>query len=122
MSTFNTTQTRRFFVIPAFAALAVFAQASQAADRAGDIQTQVASVVAGARSESSTVQGVGSVSHRVDFQESTRRLLAGERNFGINVDTQASAAAVGSPVGSNGQSSNEVQKLTQAVVLGRAAS
>jgi hypothetical protein len=117
MSTFNTT--RRLLVVPVFAALAVCAQASQAADRTADTQARVAAVVAGVHQSNSTpAQSVGTVSHRIDSQDSARRLLAGERNLSSNAGEGSTQASIGT----NGQSSNEAQKLTQGVVLGRVAS
>ena len=49
MNTPKSINTRKLLLIPVFAAFAAYAQASQAADSFGDTQSQVRSVLEGAR-------------------------------------------------------------------------
>src|SRR5262249_143877 len=127
MSTFNIKQTRKFgpgkfALIAVFAAFAAQAEAAGTATTLVDTQTKVGAVLSGARTELTVTQAT-STSNAVDAQESTRKVLAGINSSGTDVrGTEASVASIRPSIGTNGRSSGEVQKLTQAIVLGRAAS
>jgi hypothetical protein len=115
MNTFSSTQTRRLFFVAVLAAFAAQAEASGTTSKSVDTQTKVGAVLAGARADVNvTVPSTSGVHSQVaDVHNSTQQIL-----LGIN----SSKAGVRYSIGNNGQSTTEVQKLTQAVVLGRAAS
>jgi len=127
MNTLKSINTRKLLLLPVFAALAAYAQASQAADSFGDGQSQVRSVLEGARShtDSSRPATIGAPSPVADTQESTRQILLGitNSNAGVPVivggSTATSSAATSA---SNRHGGWDAQKQTQRVVLGRAAS
>jgi hypothetical protein len=124
MNTPKSINTRKLLLIPVFAAFAAYAQASQAADSFGDTQSQVRSVLEGARShvDSSRPATIGAPSRVTDIQESTRQILLGTNNSNAGAGSGSTAT---SSVGSSASKANgggDVQKWTQRVVLGRAAS
>jgi hypothetical protein len=119
--------TRKWLLVPVFAALTAYTQASQAADTLGDTQSQVRAVLEGARShiDSSRPGTIGAPSGVADIQESTRQILLGtaNSNAGARVpDSAPTATASAGSSASNRHGSNDVQRQAQRVVLGRAAS
>jgi hypothetical protein len=127
MNTLQSINTRKLLLVPVFAAFAAYAQASQAADSFGDTQSQVRAVLEGARShiDSSRPATIGAPSRVADIQESTRQILLGTNNSnaGVRVTDGGSiaTASAGSPA-SNRHGGGDMQRQTQRVVLGRAAS
>jgi hypothetical protein len=127
MNTVRSINARKLLLVPVFAAFAAYAQASQAADSFGDGQSQVRSVLEGARShtDSSRPATIGDPSRVADIQESTRQILLGitNSNAGVPVivsgSTSTSSAAMSA---SNRHGGWDAQRQTQRVVLGRAAS
>jgi hypothetical protein len=127
MNTLQSINTRKWLLVPVFAALAAYAQASQAADGWGDTQSQVRAVLEGARShiDSSRPATIDAPSRVADIQESTRQILLGTNNSNAGVrvtdgGSVATASAGSSP--SNRHGGGDMQRQTQRVVLGRAAS
>jgi hypothetical protein len=128
MSTFNIKQTRKFVpgklaLIAVLAAFGAQVEAAVPSAELVDTQTKVGAVVSGARADLTVTQATGTDVRLgvVDAQESTRQVLAGIH--GSSAKGHETAASSNQPsIGSNGRSSGEVQKLTQALVLGRAAS
>ena len=127
MNTLQLSNTRKWLLVPVFAAFAGYAQASQAADSFGDTQSQVRAVLEGARShiDSSRPATIGAPSRVADIQESTRQILLGTNNSngGLRVTDSgsiATASAVSSA--SNRHGGGDMLRQTQRVVLGRAAS
>lgn len=119
MNKLQSTNTRKWLVVPAFAALAAYAQASQAADSFGDAQSQVRAVLQGTTSpvDSSRTVPTAVTSRVADVQELARQTLLGNHNSNAGARvTDAALATV------SARSSGDVQKQTQRVVLGRAAS
>jgi hypothetical protein len=127
MNTLKSINTRKLLLVPVFAAFAAYAQASQAADGLGDGQSQVRSVLEGARShtDSSRPATIGAPSRVADIQESTRQILLGTTNSNAGVPvvvsgpTSISSAAASA---SNRNRGGDALRQTQRVVLGRAAS
>ena len=119
MNTLPLINTRKWLLVPAFVALAAYAQASQAADSFVDAPSQVRAVLEGAiapvGSGLPTPTAVGS--RVVDVQELARQTLLGtlNSNSGARVTDRSVATA---RVGLSG----DVQRQTQQIVLGRAAS
>jgi len=127
MNTLQSINTRKWLVVPVFAALAAYAQASQAADPFGDTQSQVGAVLEGVRShsDSSRPAAIGVPSRVADIQEKTRQILLGTNNSNASVRVADSGATVTARAGSSASNRNgggDVQRQTQRVVLGRAAS
>ena len=127
MNTLQSINTRKWLLVPVFAAFAAYAQASQAADGGGDTQSQVRAVLEGApfHSDSSRPATIGAPSEVADIQESTRQVLLGttNSNAGVRVtNSEAAASASAELSATNGHSGGDVQRQTQRVVLGRAAS
>src|ERR1700731_4893024 len=127
MNTLQSINTRKWLLLPVFAAFAAYAQASQAADSFGDGQSQVRSVLEGARShiDSSRPAIIGAPSRIADIQESTRQILLGTNNSnaGVRVTDSASTATASAGLSaSNRHGGGDVQRQTQRVVLGRTAS
>jgi hypothetical protein len=127
MNTLQSINTRKWLLVPVFAAFAAYAQASQAADSFGDAQSQVRAVLEGARShiDSSRPAIIGAPSRVADIQESTRQILLGTNNSnaGVRVTDSASTATASAGLSaSNRHGGGDVQRQTQRVVLGRAAS
>ena len=87
MNTLQSINTRKWLLLPVFAAFAAYAQASQAADGSGDTQSQVRAVLEGARShiDSSRPATLGAPSAVADIQENTRQLLLGTTNSNAGV-------------------------------------
>jgi hypothetical protein len=123
MNTLQSINTRKWLLVPVFAAFAAYAQASQAADSFGDTQSHVRAVLEGARShvDSSQPATIGAVSRAADIQESTRQILLGTIGSNAGVRAPLSGASAG-PSASNRHDSGDVQRQAQRVVLGRAAS
>src|SRR6267142_210475 len=96
MNTLKSMNTRKWLLIPVFAAFAAYAQASQAADSFGDTQSQVRALLEGSRAhiDSSRPATIGAPSRVVDTQESTRQILLGTNNSnaGVPVTDHGSAA------------------------------
>jgi len=127
MNTLQSINTRKWLLVPVFAAFAAYAQASHAADSFGDTQSQVGAVLEGARShiDSSRPATIGAPSRVTDIQESTRQVLLGTNNSNAGVqvtDGGSSATASAGSSASNRHGGGDVQRQTQWVVLGRAAS
>jgi hypothetical protein len=127
MNTLKSINTRKWLLVPVFAAFAAYAQASQAADGLGDTQSQVRAVLEGARShiDPSRPATIGAPSRVADIQESTRQILLGTNNSNAGVrvsDGGSIAAASAGSSASNRHSAGDMQTQTQRVVLGRAAS
>jgi hypothetical protein len=127
MNTLKSINTRKWLLVPVFAAFAGYAQASQAADSFGDTQSQVRAVLEGARShmESSRPAIIGAPSRIADIQESTRQILLGTNNSNAGVrvtDGGSIATASAGSSASNRHGGEDMQRQTQRVVLGRAAS
>jgi hypothetical protein len=123
MDTLQSINTRKWLLVPVFAAFAAYAQASQAAGSFGDTQSQVRAVLEGARShiDSSRPATIGAPSRVADIQESTRQILLGTNNSNAGVRVIDSGSTAGSSA-SNRHGGGDVQRQTQRVVLGRAAS
>jgi hypothetical protein len=111
MSTLNTINTRKLLLVPVFAAFAAFAQASHAADT--DTGSRVRAVLEGTHTYATSEQRAGS-SHFFDVQEHARQVLQGE--FGSKPKVRVAGSE------SSKQSTEDTQKRTQRVILGRAAS
>jgi hypothetical protein len=127
MSTLQSINTRKWLLVPVFAAFAAYAQASRAADSFGDIQSPVRAVLEGARShiDSSRPATIGARSRVADIQESTRQILLGTNNSNAGVrvtDSGSAATASARSSAGNRHGGGDVQRQTQRVVLGRAAS
>jgi hypothetical protein len=129
MSTFNIKQTRKFVpgklaLIAVLAAFGAQVEAGVPSAQFVDTQTKVGAVVSGARADQTVTQATGTDVRlaAVDTQESTRQVLAGTHGSSSEGSHEAAASSHQPSIGSNGRSSGEVQKLTQALVLGRAAS
>jgi hypothetical protein len=124
MNTVQSINTRKWLLVPVFAAFAAYAQASQAADSFGDTQSQVRAVLEGAPShiDSSRPATIGAPSRIADIQESTRQILLGTNNSNAGVtDSGSTATASAGSSASNRDGGGDVQRQTQRVVLGRAA-
>ena len=123
----NTLNTRKWLLVPVFTVFAAYAQASQAADGFGDAQSQVRAVLEGARSHTdfSRPATIGAPSGVADIQETTRQILLGtaNSNAGVQVTNSGSTATASArSSATNGHGGEDVQRQTQRVVLGRAAS
>lgn len=123
MSTLTSIRAHKRALLSLLGVLAVAAQAAGASTLA-DTQTKVAAIVAGVRANLNVSEPVGSgVSSRAfDGQEAAQRLLLGIDHSTVEIGQHSATAINGPSIGSNGQSSGNSQKLTQAVVLGRSAS
>jgi hypothetical protein len=117
MNTLPLINIRNWLLVPAFAAMAAYAQASQAAESLADAQGQVRAVLEGTASpRGSSGQASTPVSSRVaDVQELARQTLLGTLNSksGARVTDGSIASA---------KVSGDVQRQTQQIILGRAAS
>jgi hypothetical protein len=126
MNTLQSINTRKWLLVPVFAAFAAYAQTSQAADSFGDTHSQVRAVLEGARShvDSSRPATIGAPSRVADIQESTRQILLGTNNStaGVRVTDGGSTATASASSATNRHGGGDVQRQTQRVVLGRAAS
>ncbi len=127
MRTFKSTHYRACLLLPVLAAFAVQAQASQAADGFGNIQSQVRAVLEGARAETSANGQSAShpAAHLMDVPESIRRVLLGIHNFDADVSvvrTASSGPSSGGVSAGSNLNSDDIQKRTQRVVLGRTVS
>ena len=127
MNTLQSINTRKLLLVPVFAAFAAYAQTSQAADSVGDTQSQVRAVLEGARShiDSSRPATIGASSRVADIQESTRQVLLGTNNSNAGVrvtDSGSTGTASAGSSASNRHGGGDVQRQTQRVVLGSAAS
>ena len=125
MNTLKSINTRKLLLVPVFAVFAAYAQASQAADSFGDAQSQVRAVLEGSRSqiESSRPGALGVPSRVGDIQESARQVLLGANSSSAGVRGQSTATSSTASSASNGhRGGDDVQKQTQRVVFGRAAS
>src|SRR6059058_541968 len=82
MNTLPSINTRNWLLVPAFSALAAYAQASQAADSFADAQSQVRAVLEGANSPigSSRPAPIALTSRAADVQELARQTLLGTRH------------------------------------------
>ncbi|MFL6605566.1 MAG: hypothetical protein ACJ8R9_30100 [Steroidobacteraceae bacterium] len=126
MNTLKSINTRKLLVVPVFAALAAYAQASQAADGMGDTQTQVRTVLEGARPSIHSTRSNGGPSRAADIQENTRQVLLGadRSNTGVRIVGGRSTATPSAAPGVNNDhgGGDSVQRQTQRVLFGRAAS
>jgi len=119
MNTLPLINTRNLLLVSAFAALAAYAQASEAADSFADAQTQVRAVLEGATSpmDSSRPAPIAVSSRVADVQELARQTLLGTLNSNTRTrGTEAARATASAGL------SGDVQRQTQQIVLGRAAS
>lgn len=127
MNTLQSINTRKWLLVPVFAAFAAYAQASQADDSVSDTQSQVRAVLEGTSLHlgSNRPATSGAPSEVADIQEHARQILLGtvDSNAGVRVANSGSTAiaTAGSSV-TNGHGGGDVQRQTQRVVLGRAAS
>jgi hypothetical protein len=126
MNTLQSINSRKWLLVPVFAAFAAYTQASQA-DGLGDTQSQVRAVLEGARShmDSSRPAAVGAPFAVADIQEGTRQILLGTTNSNARVrvlDSAPTATASAGPSTSKRYGSEDVHRQAQRVVLGRAAS
>lgn len=123
MNTLQLSNTRKWLLVPAFAAFAAFAayaQASEAADSVGDTQNQVRAVLEGRLYlDSSRPIAVRALARVTDVQESTRQILMGSSTSisGVRVTDSGSTSTVRA-----GHWDEDMQKQTQRAVLGRAGS
>jgi hypothetical protein len=117
MNTLSLINTRKWLLVPAFAALAAHAQASQAAESFADAQSQVRAVLEGATSPtgSSRSAPTAAASHVVDVQELARQTLLGSLNSNSRARVTDGSLA-------SARVSGDVQRQTQQIILGRAAS
>jgi hypothetical protein len=125
MNTLKSINTRKLLLVPVFAAFAAYAQASQAADSFSDTQSQVRAVLEGSRSQidSGRPAVIGAPSRVADIHESTRQVLLGANSSSAGVQGQSTATSSARSSASNRNGGgDEVQKQTQRVVFGRAAS
>jgi hypothetical protein len=127
MRTFKSTHYRTCLLLAVSAAFTVQAQASQAADGFGDIQSQVRAVLEGARAETSANGQSAShpAAHLMDVPESIRRVLLGIHNFNADVSvvrTASSGLSSGGVSAGSNLHSDDIQTWTQRVLVGRAAS
>ena len=122
MNTPKSINTRKLLLVPVFAAFAAFAQASQAADSFGDTQSQVRSVLEGARSHADSSGPATAPSRVADIQKSTRQILLGTNNSNAGADGKSTATSSAGSSASNRTGGGDVQRWTQRVILGRAAS
>ena len=127
MNTLQSINTRKWLLVPVFAAFAAYAQASQAADGSGDTQSQVRAVLEGARSQIGSMRPaiIGAPSAVADIQRSTRQILLGTTSSiaGVRVpDSAPTSIASAGPSASNRHGSEDVRRQAQRVALGRAAS
>src|SRR5882762_780822 len=125
MNTLKSINTRKWLLVPAFAAFAAFTQPSQAADGFGDTQSQVRAVLEGARSHIDSSRPATAPSGLADIQERTRQILLGttNSNAGIRVLDSAPIEAASARLSAGNQHGNEdAQRQAQRVILGRAAS
>jgi hypothetical protein len=100
--------------------LTAYAQASQAADSIGDAQSQVRAVLEGAHTPigSSRPATNGAARQMGDTQERAREILLGTNDSNAGVRRTHG----GTPVAASAGLAGDVQKQTQRIVLGRAAS
>jgi len=124
MSLLNTTRTRKFVLIAVLAAFATQAGATGTSPPPVDTQTKVGAVLSGARADLTVAGPTGSdLSTRVaDVQESTQQVLLGI-NSSVADSYHANTAdpSARPSIGRNGNSNGDAQKLTQAIILGRAS-
>ena len=120
MNTLQSINTRKWLLVPVFAALTTYVQTSQAADSFGDAQSQQRDVLEGAHSfiNSSRPATTGAASQTGDTQERARQILLGTNDSSAGVRRTDGATPVTASAGLSG----DVQKQIQQVVLGRAAS
>jgi hypothetical protein len=122
MNTLQLSNTRKWLLVPAFAAFAAYAQVSEAADSFGDTQSRVRSVLEGARYvDSSRPATIGASSRVADIQESTRQILLGTNNSNAGADSGSTATSSAVSSASNRNGGGDMQRSTQRVILGRAA-
>ena len=111
--------TRNWLLVPAFAALAAYAQASQAAESFADAQSQVRAVLEGRTSSigSSRPAPTTGTSRVADVQELAQKTLLGTLN------SNSGARVTDGPLSTaSAKLTGDVQRQTQQIVLGRAAS
>jgi len=119
MNTQQLINPRNWLLVPAFAALAAFAQASQAAGSFSDAQDHVRAVLEGtpSRTDSNVPAPSAAASRVADSQERARQTLLGTHDS--NTNAQLTDESV---VTASARLSGDVQRQTQRIVLGRAAS
>ena len=119
MNTQSSINTRNWLLVPAFAALAAYAHASQAAESFADAQSQVRAVLEGGTSPigSSRPAPTAGISRVADVQELARQTLLGTLN------SSSGARVTDGPLSTaSAKLTGDVQRQTQQIVLGRAAS
>jgi len=93
MNTLQLSNTRKWLLVPAFAAFAACAQVSEAADSFGDTQNQVRAVLEGRLYlDSGRPTAMRAPARVTDIQESTRQILLGTTNSNAGVRLPDSAA------------------------------
>ncbi len=118
MNTQQLSNTRKWLLVPAFAALAAYTQVSKGADSFGDTQNQVRAVLEGRLNlDSGRPTAIRTPARVTDVQESMRQILTGssKSNARVRLTDNASTATVRAGDG-------DMQRQTQRAVLGRAGS
>ena len=120
MNTLQLSNTRKWLLVPVFAAFAAYAQVSEAADSFGDTQNQVRAVLEGRLYlDSGRPTATRAPARVTDVQESMRQILMGgsKSNAGARLTHSGSTATVRA-----GHGDGDMQRQTQRAVLGRAGS
>ena len=120
MNTLQLSNTRKWLLVPVFAAFAAYAQVAEAADSFGDTQNQVRAVLEGRLYlDSGRPTAMRAPARVTDVQESTRQILMGssKSNAGVRLTDSGSTATVRA-----GHGDGDMQRQTQRAVLGRAGS
>jgi len=97
MNTLQLSNTRKWLLVPVFAAFAAYAQVSEAADSFGDTQNQVRAVLEGRLYlDSGRPTAMRAPARVTDVQESTRQILMGssKSNAGVRLTDSGSTATV----------------------------
>jgi hypothetical protein len=118
MNTLQLSNTRKWLLVPAFAAFAAYAQVSEAADSFGDTQNQVRAVLEGRLSlDSGRPTAMRAPARVTDVQENMRQILMGssKSNAGVRLTDNGSSATV-----RGGHGDGDMQRQAQRAVLGRA--
>ncbi len=120
MNTLQSSNTRKWLLVPAFVAFAAYAQLSEAADSIGNTQNQVRAVLEGRLSiDSGRSTAMRATARVTDVQESTRQILTGSSNSnaGARLTDTVSTATVRPAHGDV-----DMHRQVQWAVLGRAGS
>jgi hypothetical protein len=120
MNTLKSTGSRALLLASVLAAFAVRAESSPAVHDVDATQSRVRSVLEGTRSENNFTSSSVAADRAADIQEGIRQVLLGDNGSRSNAASSVTAS-VGTQTGGNGQGSDATQRLTQRLVLGRAA-